>query len=136
MNSYLDTFKNKYADYRGRARRKEYWMFMAFHFTIIFFLSFLLGFMEEFGFEFIPSFLLGIYLLLSFIPAMAISIRRLHDTGKSGWYYLLSVIPYIGWVVVLIFTVQDSEPMQNKWGPNPKGPNIDEINDIGKPVEF
>lgn len=136
MNWYLDTLKNKYADFSGRARRTEYWMFMAFHFPIIFFLSFLSGFMEELGIGFIPSILLGIYALLSFIPAMAISIRRLHDTGKSGWYYLLSVIPYIGWVVVLIFTVKDSEPMPNKWGPNPKGQNMDEINDIGKPVEF
>ena len=136
MNWYLDTFKNKYADFTGRARRTEYWMFLLFHLPIIFILSFLSGFLEALGSGLVPSILLIIYVLLTFIPTMALTIRRLHDTGKSGWYYLLSVIPYIGWIIVLIFTVQDSEPMENKWGPNPKRPNLDEINEIGKPVEF
>lgn len=136
MNWYLDAFKNKYADFSGRARRTEYWMFILFHVLIIFLLAFLSGALSELQLGSIGAILLVIYVLASFIPALAITVRRLHDTGKSGWFYLLTLIPYIGSFILLIFTVQDSEPMQNKWGPNPKGPNIDEINEIGKPVEF
>lgn len=136
MNWYLDAFKNKYADFSGRARRTEYWIFMLVHLVIIFILSFISGALAGTGLDFIPNILVLGYLLLSFLPALAITIRRLHDSGKSGWYYLFSVIPYIGWLIVLVFIVQDSETGQNKWGPNPKHPNIDEINDIGKPVEF
>lgn len=136
MNWYLDTLKNKYADFSGRARRTEYWMFMLFHFIVIFVLAFLSFLMAEFTSINILMVTLPIYVLATFIPALAITIRRLHDTGKSGWYYLLSFIPYVGGLILLIFTVQDSEPMHNNWGANPKSPNIVEINEIGKPVEF
>ncbi|WP_163517475.1 DUF805 domain-containing protein [Gelidibacter japonicus] len=136
MNWYLDAFKNKYADFSGRARRTEYWMFMLFHILTIFLLVFLSGALSELHLESMGVILLVVYILASFIPALAITVRRLHDSGKSGWFYLLTLIPYIGSFILLIFTVQDSEPMQNKWGPNPKGPNTDEINEIGKPVEF
>ena len=136
MNWYLNAFNKKYADFGGRARRTEYWMFMLFHLLIIFFLFFLSGVLSEFQLEFISLILLGIYVLASFIPALAITIRRLHDTGKSGWFYLISFIPYIGGIILLIFVVQDSENMYNKWGANPKAPSTDEINEIGKSLEY
>ena len=136
MNWYLDAFKKKYADFSGRARRTEYWMFMLFHILIIFLLAFLSGILSELQLEYISLILLVIYVLLSVIPTLAITIRRLHDTGKSGWYYLLSFIPYIGGIILLIFAVQDSEHGYNKWGANPKTPNTDEINEIGKSLEY
>jgi len=136
MNWYLDAFKNKYADFSGRARRTEYWMFMLFHILTIFLLVFLSGALSEFHLESMGVILLVVYILASFIPALAITVRRLHDSGKSGWFYLLTLIPYIGSFILLIFTVKDSKPMQNKWGTNRKEPNTDEINEIGKPVEF
>jgi uncharacterized membrane protein YhaH (DUF805 family) len=133
MDSFLDAFKYNYADFGGRARRTEYWMFMLFHALIIFFLAFLSGMMVEAEWMNIPIFLLVIYILMSFLPALAITIRRLHDTGKSGWFYILTFIPYVGGIILLIFRVQDSESRSNNWGPNPKIPNTDEINEIGKP---
>ena len=136
MNWYLDAFKKKYADFSGRARRTEYWMFMLFHILIIFLLAFLSGILSELQLEYISLILLVIYVLLSVIPTLAITIRRLHDTGKSGWYYLLSFIPYIGGIILLIFVVQDSEYVYNKWGANPKAPSTDEINEIGKSLEY
>lgn len=136
MNWYLDAFRFKYADFYGRARRTEYWMFTLFHFLAIFVLAFLSAALEAIGWSEIGLFLFVVYVLMSIIPSLAITVRRLHDSGKSGWYYLLSFIPYVGAIIVLVFTVQDSEPMPNQWGPNPKSPNTDEINEIGKPVEF
>ncbi len=136
MNWYLDIFKYKYADFTGRARRTEYWMFMLFHFLIIFVTAILMALLDDLVSIDITVFILLFYALFAFVPALALTIRRLHDTGKSGWYYLLSFIPYVGGIILLVFIVQDSEPGHNKWGANPKDPNIDEINDIGKPVEF
>lgn len=136
MNWYLNAFNKKYADFSGRARRTEYWMFMLFHILIIFLLVFLSGVLSELNSEYIGLILLVIYVLASFIPALAITIRRLHDTGKSGWFYLISFIPYIGGIILLIFAVQDSEYGHNKWGANPKASNTDEINEIGKSLEY
>lgn len=136
MNWFLDAFKYKYLDFTGRARRTEYWMFMLFHFLIIFVLAFLYAILEDVGMSQIGMFLLVVYVLMSLLPALALTIRRLHDTGRSGWYYLLSFIPYIGGIIIFIFTVMDSETGQNKWGPNPKSAHTDEINEIGKPLDF
>jgi len=63
----------------------------------------------------------GIYSLAVLIPSIAVAIRRLHDTGRSGWWILISLVPLIGTIVLLVFTVQDSQPGDNEYGPNPKG---------------
>ncbi|PWG04415.1 DUF805 domain-containing protein [Polaribacter aquimarinus] len=137
MDWYLKVLK-QYADFSGRARRKEYWMFMLFHLIIIFLLSFLLGFSSnDFGDDSGPSPIvigvLGIYFLATLIPSIAVTVRRLHDIGKSGWFYLLNFIPYIGGFIVLIFTCMDSENKTNQWGNNPKGiGNDSNIDLIGK----
>ncbi|WP_299396979.1 DUF805 domain-containing protein [uncultured Gelidibacter sp.] len=136
MNWFLDVFKYKYVDFKGRARRTEYWMFMLFHLLIIFVLAFLSVILEDVGMSQIGLFLLVVYVLMSFLPALALTVRRLHDTGRSGWYYLLSFIPYVGGIIIFVFTVMDSENGTNNWGPNPKLANTDEINDIGKPLDF
>ncbi|HYD55562.1 MAG TPA: DUF805 domain-containing protein [Burkholderiales bacterium] len=114
MNWYLDVVKNKYATFSGRARRKEYWMF------------FLMNLLIAMGIGIVEAIIglggiLGIlYALALLIPGIAVSVRRLHDTGRSGWWLLIGFIPFIGWIVVLVFMVLDSQPGDNEYGPNPK----------------
>ena len=137
MDWYLKVLK-QYADFSGRARRKEYWMFFLFHLIFVFALTFLMVFSSggiDSGEE--PNFillgLLGIYIIGTFIPTVAVTVRRLHDTGKSGWWYLINFIPYIGGFVIFIFTCMDGNNGTNKWGENPKGIGNDSaINQIGK----
>jgi uncharacterized membrane protein YhaH (DUF805 family) len=113
MNWYLEVLK-KYAVFSGRARRKEYWMFALFNIII----SFVLGFIE--GLAGGPGALAGIYSLAVLIPSLAVSVRRLHDTDRSGWWLLIALIPLIGALVLLVFVVQDSQPGENQYGLNPK----------------
>ena len=114
MEWYLKVL-SQYADFSGRARRKEYWMFTLFHAIAAAVLSVIDIIL--FG---DPSFFYGLYLLGTFIPILAVSVRRLHDIGKSGWWYLIILIPIIGGLILFIFSVMDSEPGSNNWGPNPK----------------
>lgn len=112
MNWYIDVIKN-YAVFSGRARRKEYWMFMLFNLLI----SFALGFIE--GFLGGPGILSLIYTLAILIPSLAVTVRRLHDTGRSGWWVLISIVPILG-IILLIFMLLDSQPNENEYGQNPK----------------
>lgn len=114
MNWYLTVLK-KYAEFSGRARRTEYWMFVLFNLII----SLLLGFIE--GLVGGPGVLGIIYALAVLVPSLAVTVRRLHDTDRSGWMLLLGLIPIAGPIVVLIFMVQEGKPGDNKYGPNPKG---------------
>ena len=113
MNWYLEVLK-KYAEFNGRARRTEYWMFCLINFII----GFVLGFVE--GIIGTGSVLLIIYSLAVMIPSIAVSIRRLHDTNRSGWWLLITLIPFIGGIILIIFTAQDSQAGDNQFGPNPK----------------
>ena len=113
MNWYLAVLKN-YAGFSGRARRKEYWTFVLFNviFSIVaLILDYLVGTVVLF---------LALYALAVLIPGIAVLVRRLHDVGKSGWWYFISFVPIIGgiWLLVLLFT--DSSPGENQYGPNPK----------------
>lgn len=122
MEWYLKVIRN-YAGFSGRARRKEYWMFALFNMIIIFGLNFLAGIVmsaSEDGGMMATSFLGGLYGLAVFLPSLAVIVRRLHDTGKSGWYYLWIFVPLIGLILVFIALVKDSDPGENKYGPNPK----------------
>ena len=115
MNGYLAVLK-KYAVFEGRARRKEYWMFTLVSTLITFGLVLLdsaLG-NEQMGY------LTIIYVLVVFLPSLAVSVRRLHDTGRTGWWLLIGIIPLIGPLVLLVFNVQDSQDGTNAYGPNPK----------------
>ena len=113
MNWYMDVLK-KYAVFNGRARRKEYWMF--FLFNLIIFL--VIGFVE--GLFGSPGIIGVLYSLAIFIPGIAVSVRRLHDTGRSGWWLLIGFIPLLGVIVLLVFMVLDSKPGENQYGANPK----------------
>jgi len=113
LNWYLEVLK-QYAVFSGRARRKEYWMFVLFS-TII---DLVLGVIE--GLAGGPGILASIYSLAVLIPSIAVSVRRLHDTDRSGWWLLIVLIPLIGAIVLLVFMVQDSQSSGNQYGPNPK----------------
>ncbi len=134
MNWYFNTFKYNYANFEGRARREEFWMFTLFHFIALFVLaiaSTVIAFALDFQWTFI---LLLIYVLATFIPSLAINVRRLHDIDKSGWYFLMSLIPYAGGIIMLVYNVKEGTKGRNQYGPDPKNPELDEIDAIGKPL--
>jgi uncharacterized membrane protein YhaH (DUF805 family) len=117
MNWYLEVLQ-KYALFNGRARRKEFWLFILFSVLISIVLASIdsaTGLTKS-GFSPLHS----LYVLAVLVPSVAVSVRRLHDTGHSGWWLLISLVPLVGAVVLLIFMVQDSEPGRNQYGPNPK----------------
>ncbi|MCX7097933.1 MAG: DUF805 domain-containing protein [Methylococcales bacterium] len=120
MNWYLEPFK-KYADFSGRARRKEYWLFNLFNLIITVALAFLDMFTGTFNEETGVGLLSGIYTVGVLIPGLAVSIRRLHDTGHSGWWILVNLVPLLGALVFIYFMVLDSKPGSNEYGPSPKG---------------
>lgn len=122
MNWYLAVLK-KYADFNGRARRKEYWFFTLFNvlFAIIaVILDHLTGLAIE-GFGYGPIYLF--YALALFVPGLAVAVRRLHDTGKSGWMILIGLIPLVGGIWLLILMVTEGQPQENEYGPAPKAPS-------------
>ena len=117
MEWYLLVLK-KYAEFGGRARRKEYWMFTLFNVIASLALGVVDGILGlgDMGF----GLLSGLYTLAVFVPSLAVSVRRLHDTGRSGWWLLIAFIPILGALSLLFFMVQDGEPGPNEYGPNPK----------------
>lgn len=124
MMDYVKTCFKKYADFSGRARRSEYWYFYLFNILVFFALYIpLLALLVADGQELaiLPGALLVLYALAIIIPTLAAVSRRLHDTGRSGWYYLMSLIPLVGHIILIVFLVEDSKPGTNAWGPNPKG---------------
>lgn len=113
MEWYIGVLK-KYAVFQGRARRQEFWMFTLINFIISLILSsidYMLG----------TGVLGGIYALAVLIPTIAVTVRRLHDTGRSGWWILIFLVPVVGFIILLVFMVLDSQPGDNEYGPNPKG---------------
>ncbi|MBU3907133.1 MAG: DUF805 domain-containing protein [Nanoarchaeota archaeon] len=125
MSWYFEVLK-KYAVFAGRARRKEYWYFCLFNAIFSIVLSIIdvriWGFqpVDKLSIIFGLGLLGGLYSLAVLIPSLAVTIRRFHDTGKSGWWLLISLVPFVGCIVLLIFLVRDSEPGENRWGANPK----------------
>lgn len=113
MNWYLEVLK-KYAVFSGRARRKEYWMFALFSVIIVL----VLGFVDELVGS--PGVIGMLYSLAVLIPSIAVSVRRLHDTDRSGWWLLIGIVPLLGAIVLFVFMVQNSKPDQNQYGANPK----------------
>lgn len=121
---------SQYADFEGRARRQEYWMFTLFNFAITFGIMVVIG-----GIAMATSsrpllilavVLVGIYSLAVIVPSLAVTTRRLHDTGRSGWWQLLNllgIIPFVGWIgsiVVLVFCALEGNQGPNQYGPDPK----------------
>jgi len=115
----IDWFKKalrNYVNFSGRARRKEYWYFVLAHFVLIIIAMIL------------DSIILGsetglFYIIVAFglfLPGLAVTVRRLHDTSRSGWWFLLSLIPLIGSLILLIFLASDTKRETNQWGPPAK----------------
>ena len=128
MDWYLMVWR-KYAEFSGRSRRKEYWMFVLFNLLAVLVLAALggvgLAISEDYGgLLFIP---LGLYILAVIVPGLAVQVRRLHDIGMSGWFlllfFVLGFIPIIGFlasVAQIVLMCLDSNPGDNQYGPNPK----------------
>ena len=122
MNWYLKVLK-QYADFSGRARRKEYWMFTLFNVIIIFalMLVMMVGSASRSGEPSVIGIILYCgYALAIIIPSLAVCVRRLHDIGKSGWCYFIGLIPIVGGIILLVWFCTDSQVDENKWGTNPK----------------
>lgn len=122
----------KYAIFSGRARRKEFWMYFLFTSLIVFALTLISNSLDGFlrdlerieGFKRIApqtsGVLANLYVLATLVPGLADSVRRLHDTGRNGWWVFIAFVPLIGGLVLLIFQVQDGESGENRYGPDPK----------------
>ena len=119
MNWYFIALK-KYAVFSGRSRRKEYWYFYLFYILFIFVLSFIDVMIGTYDAVAEIGLIGGVFILFSLIPLLATSVRRLHDTDRSGWWLLINLIPLIGVIVFTVFTLQDSKPGENQYGSSPK----------------
>jgi len=132
MEWYLKVVRDNYANFTGRARRQEYWMFVLFNIIFIFAIALISGIMASI-FD-APAFMIlyALYIFAVIIPSLAVAVRRLHDIGKSGWFYLIGLIPLIGgiWLIILFATEGDVGP--NAYGQDPKRPDSNEINEIGQ----
>lgn len=129
MKQAWKSFWSNYFNFSGRSTRSEYWFFMLDNIIVAFILGFIMGIGtaidgEQGGFfKFIFAIPYFVYVIAIFIPSLALCVRRLHDIGKSGWWYiicyLLSFVCGIGGIILLVFMCMDSKP-DNQWGPNPK----------------
>ena len=121
----VSTFWKKYATFTGRARRSEYWFITLFLFlTNLAAAAIDLVLMQGDVDRFIANGGGGIvglsWILVTIVPALAVLVRRLHDTGKSGWWVLIGLVPFAGGIVLLVFTLQDSVAGANAYGESPK----------------
>jgi uncharacterized membrane protein YhaH (DUF805 family) len=108
------TCLTKYVDFSGRARRSEYWWF-ALSIFIVYVVASVLGRAVNAG-----VILADLVALVLFLPSLAVAVRRLHDTNRSGWFYLISLIPLVGGIILIVFLCQDSGRGPNRYGSSPK----------------
>ena len=124
MEWYLKVMRDNYANFSGRARRKEYWMFVLVQTIVmigLMILDSILGLDFELqGISLGYGYLYLIGLIVHFIPSLAVLVRRLHDVGKSGWFYFIFLIPLIGVIWLLVLYCTEGQKQDNKWGPDPK----------------
>ena len=119
MSWYLEALK-KYAVFSGRSRRKEYWYFVLFNIIVAIVLAGIDAVLGTFSPSANIGLLSGIYCLAILIPSLAVTVRRLHDIGRSGWWIFINLIPLIGGIVLLVFALSEGTPGYNQYGPNPK----------------
>lgn len=108
----IQTCIAKILTFEGRARRSEYWYFVLFVALLSGAMNVVLG--QDNGIARVVSIALS-------LATLSAGVRRMHDIGKSGWWLLLEIVPFIGWIVLLVWEVRDSQPGDNQYGPNPKG---------------
>ncbi len=113
----------KYWDFAGRSRRKEFWYFSLFNFLVFVMLeAVVIGaskILDIYALTFL-SLQVDVFMTLMLVPSIAVSVRRLHDIGVSGWWYLLSLVPLINIFLIFMLFCFDSQPDSNQYGPNPK----------------
>ena len=119
MSWFVEALK-KYAVFSGRSRRKEYWFFVLFVVIISIVLNIIDGLIGAYDRSMGAGLLSTIFSLAILIPSIAVSVRRLHDINRTGWWVLIALVPLVGWIVFLVFHLQDSTPGTNRYGPNPK----------------
>lgn len=124
MEWYLKVVRDNYANFNGRARRMEYWMFELVNFLIIIGLvivgSILSAVTRSGGIVYLFIALYCLYGLAMLIPSLAVSVRRMHDTGRSGWWLLINLVPFIGGIWFLVLTILEGDPGNNAYGASPK----------------
>ena len=117
--NYYSICLSKFADFSGRARRREYWTFALVNCLIALLLLILgLAFGEDSP---ASNILVTIFYLIMLIPNLSVSVRRLHDIGKSGWWLFIGLVPLVGSLLLLVWSFMDSEEGENQYGENPKG---------------
>lgn len=117
MHWYVDVLK-KYAVFSGRAGRSEFWWYTLINAIIGSVLAWIGGLYTLSG----PgplAFLFYIYVLATMLPYLGVTIRRLHDTDRSGWWILIDLVPFVGWIVLIVFYILEGTPGENRYGPPP-----------------
>jgi uncharacterized membrane protein YhaH (DUF805 family) len=122
---YLKVVIDNYVNFTGRARRKEYWMFALYNIIFVasaMIIDNILGITFKFTERsYLPyGWIYLLYVLIVIIPSFAVSVRRLHDVGKSGWWFFIALIPFIGAIWLLVLLCTDGTPGENIYGPSPK----------------
>ena len=121
----VKSFWSHYATFTGRSRRSEYWfvqLFLVFTNIAVAVIDLILmdGDVDRFIANGGGGIVGLVWILATIVPALAVLVRRLHDIGRSGWWALIGFVPIVGAIVLLVFTVSDSAPGENKYGPSPK----------------
>jgi uncharacterized membrane protein YhaH (DUF805 family) len=119
MHWYTDVIR-KYAVFSGRAARPEFWWFVLINLIIAALINVVVS---AIGGRNSGQVVSDIYSLAVFLPSLGVGIRRLHDTNRSGWWYLLVFIPIVGWIVLIVFLAMAGDPGPNRYGPNPQNPD-------------
>lgn len=126
LNYFIEDVTKKYFAFQGRAGRSEFWFYMLFYVIILVVLNVLavmLGGTNEDGVR-TPNFVIQAIALLVqlglLLPTLGVGVRRLHDTNRSGWWILISLVPFVGGIILLVFYIMDSTPGPNQFGPNPR----------------
>jgi len=125
----------RYADFRGRSRRMEYWMFALFQVIVAILLVVLAGIggagdaadAGAYLWSSLGGMLLLLFVVVNFIPSLAVQVRRFHDQDRSGWFILLSFIPFVGGLIVFVFMLLDGTRGPNRFGPDPKQGSAGEV---------
>lgn len=120
MDWYLDILKNHYADFDGRVGRRLFWMFVAVNIGAYIVIAIVFGLVSDT----LASIVEGVFWLALLLPNIGMGIRRLHDTGRSGWLMLLGIIPLVG-LVLIYFYILEGDPGPNEYGPAPDEETVD-----------
>jgi uncharacterized membrane protein YhaH (DUF805 family) len=110
----VKTCFSKYVEFSGRASRPEYWWFFL-SYILVYIVTLIIGGAIE-----VPA-LVVIAALAYFLPLLSAAVRRLHDTGRSGWWYLIGLVPFVGFIILIVFLAGEGNPGQNEYGPPPSG---------------